>query len=129
MTYRRSYRSRRPAEPRWLDAKYPGTCRQCEQPIAAGQRAYWWPASRTLTCTEIPCAAADGLTETVWHGSPISGHAVEVLAERSYRADTYDRDRGSVTTTFSSGATSYRNRVDRAQLYRPDLTPHKETTR
>jgi len=63
-----------------------GKCAQCNKILVKGDRAFWDGNARTLCCTEIACAEKAGLTTQVWHGSPISGHLITVLADSPIRA-------------------------------------------
>jgi hypothetical protein len=79
------YRGRRSSPPRparWMDLRYAGVCHVCRGELAAGARGFYDPDGRTVTCTAIACASADGLTEQRWYGAPTSGRFVEVLAGR-----------------------------------------------
>lgn len=83
MTYRTAYR--RPAAARvarWMDLRYSGTCAICRNPLPAGSRAFYDPSDRSVTCTDLACCAANGLTREEWSGSPTSGGYVTVRAER-----------------------------------------------
>lgn len=82
--YRRYGRANGPRPPRWMPLQYAGTCSVCSKPIPVGVTAFYSPADKTVTCSEIPCAKARGLTKEVWHGSPVSGRYVDVLDERGY---------------------------------------------
>jgi hypothetical protein len=66
----------------WINLKYAGTCKVCQQAIAKGDRGFYDRATRKVTCSNISCAKADGLTERKWVGSPVSGKWVDVLAAR-----------------------------------------------
>jgi hypothetical protein len=46
-------------DPRWIAARYPATCakRGCEQAIAAGDRAFYYPRDKQLYA--MPCGHAD----------------------------------------------------------------------
>lgn len=89
MGYRRYHSAPRPA--RWMSLKYAGTCSVCGQALAVGARAWYSPADRTVTCTDLACAKARGLTKTVWHGAPTSGRWVDVLDEQGYTFRDIDR--------------------------------------
>lgn len=45
-------------DPRWLTARYPGTCRRCGRPIARGARAYYYPSDKSLYCDADGCGGA-----------------------------------------------------------------------
>lgn len=66
----------------WMTLKFAGTCKVCQQSISKGQRGFYDRASRKVTCSNINCAKADGLTERKWVGSPVSGKWVDVLGAR-----------------------------------------------
>lgn len=55
MRYRQTYSG----DPRWITARRAGTCagRDCTQPIAAGDRAFYYPNSKALYA--VPCGHAD----------------------------------------------------------------------
>lgn len=72
MAYRRNYRRSAPVS-RWLECKFDGTCKVCGRTIPAGEHAFWDCVARTVTCNNLECCKADGLTRDVWHGSPVSG--------------------------------------------------------
>jgi hypothetical protein len=35
-------------DPYWLNLKYPGHCDKCHKPLARGERAYYYPRTRTM---------------------------------------------------------------------------------
>ena len=78
------YRNRRgaPKPARWMDLRYTGQCQVCRRELAARTRAFYDPSDCTVTCTDLACAKAAGLTKQEWHGSPVSGSWVDVLSER-----------------------------------------------
>jgi len=47
---------------RWMPLRYAGTCKICGHAIAKGETAYWDASARTVTCHDIDCGDADGLT-------------------------------------------------------------------
>lgn len=77
---RYSTRSRSAGTARWMDLRYPGTCTAGEA-LPAGTRAFYDPRDRSVTCTNLTHAGAQGLTRTKWHGSPVSGSWGEELSE------------------------------------------------
>lgn len=49
-------------DPRWITVRYAATCACCSRRIKPGERAFYWPLSRTLDCTGPDCgmkSAAD----------------------------------------------------------------------
>jgi hypothetical protein len=40
-------------DPRWIEARYDGTCAKCSGPVKVGERALWYPNGRKLYCA--PC--------------------------------------------------------------------------
>jgi hypothetical protein len=82
MSYRQNYRRSAPRPARWMTLKYPGTCKVCAAPIPAGETGYYDPATRTVTCYDLACCEADGLTRQEWNGSPVSGRWITVRSER-----------------------------------------------
>lgn len=66
----------------WMNLRYAGTCKVCGATVAKGERGFYDRASRRITCSQINCAKADGLTEKVWAGSPVSGKFVDTLSNR-----------------------------------------------
>jgi len=80
VSYRRRSYAPRPA--RWIDLKYAGRCHICGRELRAGTRAFYDPADKSVTCTDMACAETAGLTRQEWHGSPVSGRYVRVLSER-----------------------------------------------
>ena len=57
--YRRSSSG---AGSRWMHLRYAGTCQVCGQAIAKGALAYWDSVAKTVTCENLDCCEADGLT-------------------------------------------------------------------
>ncbi len=63
-------------DPRWIRARFPGTCARCAAPIPKGSEAYWYPLTRDLYCDKETCgrrearefaaAAADEDRYTSW---------------------------------------------------------------
>jgi hypothetical protein len=49
-----------PERGRWLEARYPGECRSCHEPIGKGDRALYFKRVRELECQ--PCGLGDGGT-------------------------------------------------------------------
>lgn len=89
MAYRNNYRGgygrtarRSTGGSRWMDLRYKGTCKVCKKQVPAGERAFYDAESRTVTCFELECCVADGLTEQVWSGSPVSGAFVAQRTEK-----------------------------------------------
>lgn len=110
MTGRR-YRTPRPA--RWMDLHYAGHCHVCDADVPAGGRGFYDPATRKITCTNLACASADGLT--TWRSTWPTG-AVEVLAPQRLGAGyASPAPARIVVTRFASGATSYRNSRGRCE--------------
>ena len=71
----RYYKSSSPRrEPRWLPLRYAATCKVCGRTIPVGESAFYDYAAKAVTCSDMPCCEADGLTREVWVGSPMSGH-------------------------------------------------------
>ena len=62
-------------DPYWLTARYTGRCAQCEATIRRGDRAFYYPAPKTLLCDGAACGQAG---------------ANAMRAERSY--DAYGTD-------------------------------------
>lgn len=64
MAYQKRYgrRSASTGGSRWMNLRYAGKCKVCGEPVAAGARGFYDSAARTVTCTAIACADADGLT-------------------------------------------------------------------
>lgn len=54
---------------RWMNLRYAGTCKVCGAAIAKGERGYWDSVAKTVTCSALDCADADGLTRT----EPLTG--------------------------------------------------------
>jgi hypothetical protein len=50
----------RPDRGRWLEARYPGECRSCNEPIGKGDRALYFKRVHELECG--PCGLGDGGT-------------------------------------------------------------------
>jgi hypothetical protein len=51
-----AYRSSYVGDPRWLTAKYAGKCAKCGEPIAKGERIFYYPKGKATYSGE--CAAA-----------------------------------------------------------------------
>lgn len=89
MAYRSNYRGgygrntrRSTGGSRWMDLRYKGTCKVCKRQVPAGERAFYDAESRTVTCFDLECCVADGLTEQVWSGSPVDGAFVPSRTEK-----------------------------------------------
>lgn len=87
MTYRTSYRrtSSAPRVGRWMELRYAGTCAVCRSALPAGTRGFYDPADRSVTCFDLACCEANGLTRQEWIGSPVSGSYATVRSERRLR--------------------------------------------
>lgn len=60
---RNNYRgSGRTGGSRWMPLRYAGVCKVCGGPIAKGTSAFYDAAARTVTCQDLDCCEADGLT-------------------------------------------------------------------
>jgi|TARA_Y100000310_G_scaffold315824_1_gene366851 hypothetical protein len=44
-------------DPYWLTAKFNSNCAKCETTIRKGQRAFYYPSSRTIYCEADDCGA------------------------------------------------------------------------
>jgi hypothetical protein len=44
-------------DPRWINARFPGRCKECGRAIKRGDRAYYYPLTKSILCAE-PCGAA-----------------------------------------------------------------------
>ena len=42
-------------DPFWLKARYAGHCDRCSQPIRKGDRAFFYPRTRTILCAGQDC--------------------------------------------------------------------------
>jgi hypothetical protein len=60
--YRRRNGARSTGGSRWMNLRYAGTCKVCGASIAVGASAFYDAGAKTVTCTAIDCADADGLT-------------------------------------------------------------------
>ena len=104
--YRRST-----SKSRWMSLRYAGVCKVCGQSIPAGAQAFWDAGPKTVTCHDIACCEADGLTEQVWSGSPVSGQFVPSrTSQRVGRAAPR-----IITTVFNSGAVAHVNANGRCE--------------
>lgn len=88
-----------------MDLRYAGTCKVCGKRIPAGETAYWDAPTRTVTCYDLSCAEADGLTTRECHGP--AGWVTERLPQRV--------GAGVVVTRLNSGATTFRNARGRCE--------------
>lgn len=81
-SYRGGYRRRSsaPRQGRWMALRYAGTCTGGER-LAAGARAFYDPADRSVTCSNLDHAEAAGLTSEKWIGSPTGGSYQRVLTD------------------------------------------------
>jgi len=111
MAYNRNYRRNRStgAGSRWMPLRYAGSCKVCGSAIAVGDHAYWDANARTVTCWDIECCDADGLTTN----KPLTGP----WDKRTDTRERTDHRIGSaaptaprlITTRFNSGAVVYQN--------------------
>jgi hypothetical protein len=115
MAYNRGYRRSSGAGSRWMDLRYAGTCSVCGARVAAGERAFWDAAARTVTCHALACCEADGLTkqELVWDGTA-SGQRVTVRSEQHIGTPAPTEPR-VIVTRFNSGPTIYQNACGRCE--------------
>ena len=37
-------------DPHWIEARHPGNCRSCGGPFARGERVFYWPRQRAVSC-------------------------------------------------------------------------------
>lgn len=44
------YRSRRNRDPHWITARWDGQCAKCGGKVVKNQRAFYYPATRSLYC-------------------------------------------------------------------------------
>jgi hypothetical protein len=91
---------------RWMELRYAGTCKVCGKRVPAGETAYYDSVARTVTCYDIDCCDADGLTTN----KPLTGP----WDKRTDIRERTDHRFGSaaprvIATTFNSGATVYQN--------------------
>lgn len=42
-------------DPYWLTARYPGACAKCSAPISRGDRAFYYPLTRTMYGAACGC--------------------------------------------------------------------------
>lgn len=91
MAYNRNYRggygrnSRRgTGGSRWMDLRYNGTCKVCKRKVPAGDRAFYDAETKSITCHNIECCVADGLTRQAWIGSPVDGQFVPERTEKRF---------------------------------------------
>jgi hypothetical protein len=119
--YGSRYRRTGSAGSRWMQLRYAGVCKVCGQPLPAGTNAYWDASARTVTCSAIACAQADGLTEVTerWAGNPdgkvtLRPYRVGSPAPVNPLAENVGGKR-VIVTCFNSGATTYRNARGRCE--------------
>lgn len=113
MTYyggrRRS--GRPPSSPHWMDLRYAGTCYICSADLPKGTRAFWDPRDRTITCTNIECCKAAGLTE-----AKMLTFGSREMTEVRTATRWIPEDRGHVVVTrFAGGGVHYRNSRGRCE--------------
>jgi hypothetical protein len=65
-----------------MPLRYAGTCKVCGETVPAGDTGFYDASARTVTCSQIVCAKADGLTRSEWAGSPVSGSWVDTLSDK-----------------------------------------------
>ena len=105
MAYNRRYRVSRRNTSRWMTLRYAGKCKVCQRALQAGERAYWDQAARTITCTDIDCARADGLTEVKSPTGPWDKwESHDVLAPKRI-----------IVSTFNSGESAWVNANGRCE--------------
>lgn len=116
MAYNRYNRSRSvsASRSRWMELRYAGTCRVCGENIPAGATAYWDAAAKKVTCQAMACCEQDGLTEQVWHGSPVSGTFV-ASRRATWVGAGFDKGAGVIVTRFNSGAVVTQNARGRCE--------------
>ena len=53
------YGKRYASDPRWINVKYPGTCRACGAIIERYEQAFYYPKGKTLYCGADACGVAE----------------------------------------------------------------------
>ena len=61
-------------DPHWIEASHPGNCRSCGGPFARGERVFYWPRRRAVSCgvcgeVEARRFAAEAADEKLLGGS------------------------------------------------------------
>ena len=46
------------SDPRWISAKFDGSCARCKRVIRRGERAFYYPQDRSLYCEQESCGQA-----------------------------------------------------------------------
>lgn len=100
MSYNRYNRNRRSTGgSRWMALRYAGICKVCGTRIPAGTTAFYDSAAKTVTCHNMECADADGLTTMTrptgpWDGPArptFSDHRIGSAAPIPARSGEYNR--------------------------------------
>ena len=92
---------------RWMNLKYAGTCKVCGTRVPQGATAFYDADARTVTCSQLDCASADGLTVDRAPTGPWEGPPGTRITERAPTR--------SVVTTFNSGESVYVNSRGRCE--------------
>ena len=50
---------RRGLDPKWMQAKYAGTCKRCGKAIKAGERMFYFPNARACYCSADGCGGKE----------------------------------------------------------------------
>lgn len=98
-----------------MNLRYAGNCKVCGVRIPVDGRAFYDAGAKTVTCTDIDCADADGLTTN----SPLTGPwdkrtDTRVLAPSRIGTGAPVPAR-VVTARFNSGAVAYVNSRGRCE--------------
>lgn len=89
-----NYRRQGRPQSKWLTLRYGAPCKVCQADVPAGEIAFWDAGAKTVTCHNLACCEADGLTSREWRGSPVSGSFVAVRAERRIGASFMPASKG-----------------------------------
>lgn len=90
----RRYGNRRQPQSKWIALRYGATCKVCGADVPAGETAFWDANAKAITCHNLACCEADGLTSQEWRGSPVSGSFVAVRSERRIGSPFTSVDKG-----------------------------------
>lgn len=77
-------------DPRWIRAKYAGSCHGCKQPIKAGDHAFYYPRGKTMHCEKCGAEGAAALESEKQYERQFKSVAESVVSidkkHPSYRA-------------------------------------------
>ena len=112
MAYNRRHRTAQRTTSRWMTLRYAGKCKVCQRALQAGELAFWDSATKTVTCHDIECCDADGLTTI----KPLTGP----WDKRTDTRERLEKRLGApaprvIVATFNSGESAWVNANGRCE--------------